>query len=265
MAKILIIEGNGIVCEALQVFLVKAGHTVASARDGANGLQTFKSAAPDLVLLDRDLPLMTGPEVLGKIREISGAVPVFVLTGRPDEADAGACLAAGATRVISKGEGLHGVLAEVDRLLGRPRPARQPAGAPDAASARPKKDHGRGLVLVADDDPSVVRVLSRYLAEAGYGVLSAADGLEAQRLAREARPDVILLDIYMPGKDGVALLKEFRKDLPAAGVLIVTGNDDEELARSCLELGAFDYAEKPFNLEALEKTIRARILLQRGG
>lgn len=264
MAKILIIDADGIVCEALMVFLVKEGHQAACARDGVNGLQTFKASPPDLVLLDRDLPLMSGPEVLKKIREFSGSVPVFVMTGRPAQADAEACLAAGATRVISKGEGLHGVLAEVDRLLGKPRPAPRPAGTPPRPAPRPEK-HGRGLVLVADDDPAVVHILTRHLAQAGYCVLSAADGLEAERLAHEARPDIILLDIYMPGKDGIVLLKTLRKEMPATGIMVITGNEDEDLARSCLELGAFDYAEKPFKLETLEKTIRARVLLQRGG
>lgn len=264
MAKILIIDGDGIICEALAVFLVKEGHQAGCARDGANGLQTFKASPPDLVLLDRDLPLMSGLEVLRKIREISESVPVFVLTGRSEEADAKACLAAGATRVIPKGDGLHGVLAEVDHTLGRPRPAPLPAAAPPRPAGREEK-HGRGLVLVADDDPAVLQVLSRHLAEAGYAVVTAADGLEAERLAYEARPDVILLDIYMPGKDGMALLKLLRKEMPDTGILMVTGNEDEEVARACLELGAFDYAEKPFKLDALEQTIRARVLLQRRG
>lgn len=264
MAKILIIESDGIAREALAVFLVKEGHEAACACDGANGLQAFKASPPDLVLLARDLPLLSGPETLKKIREISESVPVFVLTGRPGTADAEACLAAGATRVIPRGDGVHGVLAEVDRRFGRPRPAPQPAGAPPKPAPATER-HGRGLVLVADDDPSVVHVLTRHLAEAGYCVIGAADGLEAERLAHEARPDVILLDIYMPGKDGLALLKTFRKEMPATGVLVITGSEDEDLARSCLELGAFDYAEKPFKLEALEKAIRARVLLQRGG
>lgn len=153
MAKILIIDGDGIAREALAVFLVKEGHQAAFACDGANGLQAFKASPPDLVLLARDLPLLSGLEVLKKIREISASVAVFVLTGRGDKADAEACLAAGATRVLSRGEGLHGTLAEVGGLLGRPRPAPLPAGAPPRPAAREER-HGRGLVLVADDDPA---------------------------------------------------------------------------------------------------------------
>jgi DNA-binding response OmpR family regulator len=263
VAKILVIDGDGIAREALAVFLVKEGHDVACAGDGVNGLQSFKAAPPDLVLLDRDLPLLPATALLEKIRELSPSVPVVVLTRHASEADAGTMLKAGATRVLPRGEGLHGALAEVDALLGRPR--REPLPASPCAPRRAEHPRDRGLVLVADDDASVLQVLTRHLTEAGYRVLGAADGLETERLAHESRPDVILLDIYMPGKDGLALLKHFREHLPATGVLVMTGSDDEDLARDCLRLGAFDYAEKPFKLAALEETIRARILLQRGG
>ena len=249
MAKILIINEEALVRDSLSVFLIKAGHEVRAAADGDGGVQAFKDFQPDLVVLARELPAAPGPVVLAKIRVLSKTVPVIMLAGREDPADAEACLAAGASCVFPETEGLAAVLAEVDRLAGAPKP--------------PAARRGKGLIMVADDDSSIIYVLSRWLAEAGYGVISAADGVQTERLAREARPDIILLDIAMPERDGLTVLKNLTETMPEIGILMITGNEDEELARTCLKLGAFDYAQKPLNLATLEEAIKARLLLQK--
>lgn len=119
---------------------------------------------------------------------------------------------------------------------------------------------GRGLVLVAEDDVKMREALSRFLSLQGYEVIEAADGREAVSLARGRAPDIVLLDIAMPGKNGLEVLKELVPEMPATGFIMVTGNEDEELARSCLRLGAFDYVPKPVDMEVLAHSIRARFL-----
>lgn len=123
--------------------------------------------------------------------------------------------------------------------------------------------HGRGLVLVAEDDAKERAVLARFLLSLGYKVLEAADGSEAAGLARGRAPDIVLLDIAMPKKSGIEVLKELAPGMPAAGFIMVTGNADEEIARSCLQLGAFDYISKPVDLGVLAHTINARLLSRR--
>lgn len=120
-----------------------------------------------------------------------------------------------------------------------------------------------GLVLVVDDDRRMRSVLSRFLSLKGYEVAEAADGREAIALARRKKPDIILLDMDMPGKSGLEVLGELVPLLPGTGFFIVTGNGDEGLARSCLGLGAFDYVSKPVDLEVLAHTIKARLLVRR--
>lgn len=135
-----------------------------------------------------------------------------------------------------------------------------------APGHRIKEDGGEresGLVLVADDDRRMRSVLSRFLSLKGYEVAEAADGREAIALARRKKPDIILLDIDMPGKSGLEVLEELVPLLPGTGFFIVTGNGDEALACSCLGLGAFDYVSKPVDLEILAHTIKARLLVRR--
>ena len=121
----------------------------------------------------------------------------------------------------------------------------------------------RGLVLVVEDDVQVRAVLSRFMALKGHEVLEAADGREAIALARGRAPDIVLLDIAMPGKNGLEVLKELAPVMPGTGFVMVTANDDEELALFCLELGAFDYLPKPVDLEELSRAVAARLQARR--
>ncbi len=260
MAKILVIDDDGIVRDALSVFLMRAGHEVLTAADGANGVQAFKSSLPDLVVLDRDLPVLSGSGVFDKIREVSKSVPILILSGYDDPEEVGAYLRSGAADFLSKSDGLSPVLAAVDRLLGAA--SAQVAAAPRPAKPAPAPS-GAAIILVADDDEEIRKVLNRFLSSLAYEVLEAADGAEALALARARRPDIILLDIAMPKKDGVEVLKELAPEMPGAGFIMITGNEDEELARECLGLGAFDYVSKPINIDSLGKSIKARLLLHR--
>ncbi len=260
MAKILIIDDDGIVRDALFVFLTRAGHEVFAAADGANGVQMFKAALPDLVVLDRDLPILSGSGVFDKIREVSKTVPILILSGYNDPEEVGAYLRSGAAAFLSKSDGLSPVLAEVDRLLGVPAKAAVPAPKPAAAGAAPGKS--AGLILVADDDQETRNILRRFLSSLSYEIIEAGDGAEALELARARRPDIVLLDISMPEKDGIEVLKELAPEMTGTGFMMITGNADEVLARRCLDFGAFDYISKPINLEALSGIIGARMLLQ---
>jgi len=264
MAKILIIDDDGIVRDALTVFLTREGHSVTTAADGGNGVLAFKNTMPDLVILDRDLPVITGSVVFQKIRDISRSVPVMILTGYDAPEDAEAYLADGAACFLSKGDGLSNVLREAGRILGTPaHPGRFPIERRHQAET-PADARTGGVILVADDDEAILKVLSRFLTDAGHKVITAADGVAAERLAREGKPDIILLDIFMPGKDGIEVLKDIVPEMRDTGIIMITGNEDEDVARACLKLGAFDYVPKPINLDSLEERIRARLLLQKG-
>lgn len=264
MANILIIDDDGIVRDALTVFLSRAGHQVTTASDGGNGVLAFKNGKPDLVILDRDLPVLTGSMVFAKIREIS-KTPVIILTGYDAPEDAEAYLRDGAASFLSKGDGLSNVLTEVDRVLGvkktdgKPPIERRKAGKPAPAQT----DTPKAVILVADDDVAILAVLSRFLTSLGYQVERAEDGEAAIELAKARKPDIALLDIFMPKKDGIEVLKELSVELPGTGFIMITGNEDEEVARACLHMGAFEYIPKPVNLVALENTIKARLLLQK--
>ncbi|PIU17960.1 MAG: hypothetical protein COT18_11495 [Elusimicrobia bacterium CG08_land_8_20_14_0_20_59_10] len=267
MAKILIIDDDGIVRDALSVFLVRAGHEVFTAADGANGVQVFKNCTPDLVVLDRDLPLLSGSGVFDNIRAISKTTPIIILTGFSASEEADAYLRCGAAAFLSKGDGLSPVLAWIDRLLGVPLKKDGAPAVTEAPALKPAPEAAAGpaggLVLIADDDAELRKVLRRCLAALACEIIEAENGVEALALARARKPDIVLLDIEMPGRNGVEVLKELAPEMTGTGFMMITGNEDEELARQCLELGAFDYISKPVSLDTLGEIIKARLLLQR--
>lgn len=258
MAKILIIDDDGAVCDALEIFLARDGHLVSKAADGGKGVQAYQQNVPDLVVLDRDLPVMTGSAVLKKIREVSAATPVVMLTGYDNPEDAAEYLRAGATAILSKKDGLLKALDEIDHILGlrkkAPAPAAPRPAAPAAAAA------GRGIVLVVDDDEATVNALARHLSSLGYEALQAGDGDRAVELARARQPDIVLLDIKMPGKDGVAVLRELVPELPYTGFIMLTGNEDKKVAQACLKIGALNYLTKPADMAAINELIKGWIL-----
>jgi len=111
-------------------------------------------------------------------------------------------------------------------------------------------------VLVVDDEPSVVDLLAYNLRKALYDVQIATDGRMALRLAREARPDVILLDLMIPEVDGLDVCRELRKtsDVP---IIMITARGEELDRVLGLEIGADDYITKPFSVRELMARIKA--------
>jgi CheY-like chemotaxis protein len=119
-----------------------------------------------------------------------------------------------------------------------------------------------GRVLVVDDDPEVVALLQDVLASLDYESASAADGDEALRVVTSYRPDVILLDLWLPGMLGTEVLVALRRDHPEIPVVMVTANTDEQIGRESLAQGAFDYVRKPFDVETLERILTAALVFR---
>ena len=110
-------------------------------------------------------------------------------------------------------------------------------------------------VLVVDDEPDAVELLQEFLASKGYDVLSALNGEDALQKVKADRPHLILLDVRMPGMNGLEVLREVRQIDQEVGVIMVTAVNEEETGRQALALGAFDYVVKPLDLAYLERTL----------
>ena len=110
-------------------------------------------------------------------------------------------------------------------------------------------------ILVVDDEPSIVDVLTYNLTKAGYQTLIARDGEQAVKLARAEHPDLVILDLMLPGIDGLEVCRAIRKenDLP---IIMLTAKDEEIDRVVGLEMGADDYVVKPFSVRELMARVK---------
>ena len=111
-------------------------------------------------------------------------------------------------------------------------------------------------VLLIDDDEKLRKLLKEYLEDNGHGVLTLADGSEVMETIRAESPDIIILDIMLPGRDGLEVLKEIRMDHTIPVIMLTAKGDDTDRIVG-LELGADDYLPKPFNPRELLARMKA--------
>lgn len=254
MPKILLIDDQGIVRDALKAVLTHASYEVRTARSGPEGLELLRRDPPDLIILDRDLPVMTGSQVLREIRKSHPSVRVMILTGWAEAEGQEKYLQLGVETILSKGVGIEVLLKVIERELEKaPGLRREPERAGGEALSQRR-------VLVADDDPGVQTVLNRFLKSKGYSVWSAADGRQALEKELLFKPHLVLLDIDMPVLDGLSTLRRLRELNRPLGIIMISGAENAETARQCLKEGASDFIAKPFNFDYLELSVWAKIL-----
>jgi two-component system, OmpR family, response regulator len=120
-------------------------------------------------------------------------------------------------------------------------------------------DSAQGTVLVVDDEPTILDVVGRYMERAGYETHRAADGPEALRLAALHRPDLVVLDLMLPGVHGSEVLRRMLDERPDRRILVLSAVTGVEARVGCLEAGAVDFLAKPFALAELLARIRSRM------
>jgi len=118
-------------------------------------------------------------------------------------------------------------------------------------------------ILVVDDEPTIVNTVRAYLEQEGYTVHTAEDGPQALKAARAFRPDIVVLDIMLPGMDGIEVLRRLRQE-SAVYVLMLTARADETDKIVGLTMGADDYLTKPFSPRELVARVKAILRRSRG-
>ena len=118
-------------------------------------------------------------------------------------------------------------------------------------------------ILVVDDEPKIVRLARDYLEKSGFKVLTSGDGQQALAITRQERPDLIVLDLMLPGMDGLDVCRAIRResDVP---IIMLTARAEETDQLIGLELGADDYITNPFSPRALVARVRALLRRTQG-
>jgi len=234
-----------------------SGVDVISASSGRDALEKVKTVGVDILFTDMIMPEMTGLELIEKMQNHPAGKPAFTYL---------------VTAYDVPGLKVTAQRLKVNEVIVKPvRPERICQIATNAIqdmkqSTKPVKPQATARkkfkILVADDRPDNVTLLARYLEYEGYEHVPARDGLETLDKVRDELPDLVLLDVNMPFKDGFTVLEEIRND-PAVQhipvIILTAARLDATDVQSGLNLGADDYVTKPFDRHELMARIRTKL------
>lgn len=286
LPKVLIVDDEKLYCDLLQAVLSRCGYEALIAYTGGEAIKLFRQWRPKFTLLDLRLPDTQGIEVLREIRKIDRQANVMILTNWGTDYMEQQARQLGVRDFFSKKITLDTIMASLagastvevpvaaEGAAGSPGAedggASQPAEAAIATAPAltagtavlPEKEKS-DQILVVDDEPAILDVLSQFLTQRGYGVRVASGGAEALSLMEKERPALLILDIYMPGMNGIGVLRELFERKSAVPVILLTGSQDEKLLAESMDLGAVEIIGKPIDLEQLALAIHLGLQIRK--
>jgi CheY-like chemotaxis protein len=280
--RILIVDDNRSLVRAAERVLQNADFDVLTAFDGMEGLERAREEKPDLIILDIVMPRMDGYEFCVHLQQDpdTARVPLIILSTTVKIDERGELLATGTKEKI---EACHAgtldflskpVMAK--KLVERAKVLLRP-DVPKANNGERLRDvmNSKSRILIVDDDHSLVRVAERVLQKEGFEVLTAFDGMEGLQKAREEQPDLVILDLVMPGTDGYEVCQLMQKDPGTRRIPVVVlsrrGRVDEEgidrgsaniRAREqqmAFQAGAIDFLSKPIAAKELVARVKSAL------
>ncbi|RLC67046.1 MAG: hypothetical protein DRI48_03300 [Chloroflexi bacterium] len=231
---ILVVDDDPDVANLVKMQLENSGYRVSILGRGSSVVTWAEKKQPDLIILDLILPDMEGLQGIDVLRELkenvtTADIPVIVMTIVEDD---GTAWSLGAVDYLTKPVDSNDLLRSVEDAL-----------------------TWQGRVLVVEDDADTVGLLSVTMRQIGFTPLVASNGYEALAIARRYRPDLILLDLRLPGMDGYEALTHLKRDVVTQTIPIVAISahvtDKEEERKRLIALGADSFLPKPFSIEGL--------------
>jgi PAS domain S-box-containing protein len=246
--RALIIEDSPTAANQAVRYLAELGIMTETLTAGSDAISQAHTFQPDVILLDILLPDTSGWLVLAQLKAdpATQAIPV-VITSVVDDQSRGRAL--GAAKYLVKPCTRRDLQDALKCLSGEHTPAlAEPSSAPDA---------NQPTILLAEDNEASILIVTDYLAMLGYEVAVARNGVEAITVARELQPALILMDIQMPGMDGLEATRLIRADaeLAAVPIIAITALAMPGDHAMCLAAGANDYISKPISLKNLAALI----------
>jgi DNA-binding NtrC family response regulator len=231
--------------------LNRRGFEVDVALNGVTALEMIESNDYDVVILDVKMPDIDGIEVFRKIRLTQPYLPVILLTGHSSLEDAFQTSKDGIADYLSKP-------IEIDELTRVVREAVVQAKwrkKPDEIGSSAEKQSELVRVMLIDDEVEFLESMQRVLKRRNLEVSVADSGKKGLALLRETLVDVVVLDLKMPGMDGLEVLRRIKSEFPSVEVIILTGHPSVETALEVINLGANEYLKKPPEIGELVTTI----------
>lgn len=245
--KLLIVDDDRDTLMAMAIRLKREGYEIVVASDGVGAVQMATREKPDAILLDIGLPAGDGIEVLRRLRSLNtiATIPTLIFTARDPATWKEKALEAGAVAFLQKPVDNQYLLTKLDEHIG----VRTP---PKPYSTAKKK------ILIVEDDVDTRQALSIRLKHQGYSVVTAADVFTATTVAKKEMPDLMILDIGLPGGDGVQVIERFKSNemLASVPIIVLSARDPEKYRPAALKAGAAAYFQKPADNDQFMEMVR---------
>ncbi|MFB0528254.1 MAG: response regulator [bacterium] len=239
--NILIVDDEIDLLETLGDIFESKGYNVTMVEDGNKALELLRKKYFDIVLMDLKMPGISGVESFREVKTLHPSAAIIMMTAGSVREEIKEAMGAGVDAVVDKPFNVKKLVATIESILERP------------------------LILVVDDRVEDRETLRDILVDRHYRAFVAKDGYEAIDIVRRSDFDVILLDIRMPGMDGMEVLEVVKEIKPDIGVVMMTGYSSEGLAGKSLKKGAYTCLYKPFlDMEKLLRVIE-EVQVQRKG
>lgn len=250
--KILIIEDEKALLEAIKSKLLISGYDVISAEDGEEGENLIKSESPDLVLLDIVLPKKDGFQILEDLKKDSVIVPIVIISNSGQPVEIERAIKLGVKDYLIKANFTpNEVLEKVEKTIGKDLSSGGNAdtgATQDIVAQSPDVSISKesDTVLIVEDDEFLRQLVAQKLTQEGFNVIAAIDATEAFKSIHEKQPQVILLDLILPGMDGYEILDQLKKDpfTKSIPVIVLSNLGQREDIDKALKAGAGDYLIK---------------------
>lgn len=244
MIKILVVDDEAGVCESIKRTFSYVGFTVFTATSAQKALNILNKQKPKIIFLDLLMPDVNGLDLLQQIKKINENVIVIIVTVKDDEETKKRALQLGADEYITKPfsfDELRTVAVQkIQNLL------------------ELRGHMAKPVILVVDDEKTARNnlkdfILPRYECD----IEEAGDGQSAIEKVKKLKPDVVFLDIRMPGMSGIDVISEIRQISPDSRMIVISAWGSQDVITKAMQMGAFDYIEKPITLSVLQERLEA--------
>jgi len=242
--KILVVDDDIDARDRFYEILSRLSYNVSCVPTASEALARLIEERYSLIILDEKMPEIDGYETAEKIRQFDKETKIIILTeGEPSPTDKESASSLGVNAVIKKDFSNHFMIKSILEAL-----KSKNAG----IKLKSSNQEGGFTILIVDDNPDVREILESFLSKKGYSVMAASAGEDALMKIKVQTPDIVFLDLRMPGMDGLMVLKAIKQFNEGINVVMLTSSQDSFIMDEAKRLGACDYLTKPYDLDKLD-------------
>ncbi|OPX28390.1 MAG: hypothetical protein B1H08_05985 [Candidatus Omnitrophica bacterium 4484_171] len=245
--KILVVDDDIDARDRFYEILSRLSYNVSCVPTASEALARLLEERYNLIILDEKMPKADGYETAERIRQFDKETKIVILTeGELSSIDKESASSLGVNTVIKKDFSNHFMIKSILEALKSANPGNK-------IDSRGSLE--RVTIMVVDDNPDVRGVLETFLSKKGHRVVIASSGEDALMKVKVDKPDIVFLDLRMPGMDGLMVLKAIKQFDETIDVVMLTSSQDSFIMDEAKRLGACDYLIKPYDLEKLDTLI----------